>query len=111
MTPTPEQAEAIERMATEPTNAALNTSGMGTGKTLMAVETAKALGARVIVIVCPLGTRVGWERTLEAQGYRDPIRRVDSKKAGKEAWELLVKGEPGAYIVGREYFRRLEWRR
>src|SRR5690625_1582140 len=109
MTPTPEQAEAIERMATEPTNAALNTSGMGTGKTLMAVETAKALGARVIVIVCPLGTRVGWERTLEAQGYRDPIRRIDSKKAGKEAWELLVKGEPGAYIVGREYFRRLEW--
>lgn len=80
-----------------------------THNTLIAVESALRLGTEVLLIVCPLNTRTGWERTLRLQGWEHPIHRVDSKKAGKAAYEALKASEPGAYLVGREYFRRLDW--
>lgn len=63
---TPEQGEAVKRMTAEPTRACLNSSGLGTGKTLMAVELAKALGAQTVLVVAPLNTHVNWELTFLA---------------------------------------------
>lgn len=109
LVPTPEQESAIQRMVAEPTRAALNGSTMGAGKTLKAVEVVKRLGAETILLIAPLGTRLGWQVTFERQGVELPFRWINSTKDGKAAladwdWQL-----PGIYFVGVEYFVRLGW--
>ena len=102
LTPTPEQDAAIERMASEPTRACLQISELGTGKTLMAVELALRLEAKQLLVIAPVGTHKGWEATLKGQGWPHPIRPITPKTPGNHA--ALVAGEPGAYLVGREFF-------
>ena len=109
LTPTAEQAKAIAKIVAEPTRAALNGSTMGAGKTLIAVEVAKGLGAETILVIAPLGTRLGWKVTFERQGVELPFKWISSSKEGKQArsdwdWQL-----PGIYFVGVEYFTRLGW--
>lgn len=109
LTPTKEQSAAIKKMVTEKTRAALNGSTMGAGKTLKAVEVAKGIGAKTILLIAPLGTRLGWKVTFERQGVTLPFRWINSTKAGKDAladWEWQ---QPGIYFVGVEYFARLGW--
>ena len=107
--PTAEQADAIRRIVREPTRSALNGSTMGAGKTLIAVESAKGLNAQTILLIAPLGTRIGWKVTFERQGVKLPFRWINSSKDGKQAladwqWQL-----PGVYFVGVEYFARIGW--
>jgi superfamily II DNA or RNA helicase len=107
--PTAEQAQAVAKIVAEPTRSALNGSTMGAGKTLIAVEAAKGLNAQTILLIAPLGTRVGWKVTFERQGVKLPFRWINSTKDGKQAladwqWQL-----PGIYFVGVEYFVRLGW--
>lgn len=109
MVPTDRQEKAICQVVSEPSGSTLCAAAMGVGKTLIAVEAALRLDTEVLLIVCPLNTRTGWERTLRSQGWKHPIHRVDSRKAGKAAYEALKASEPGAYLVGREYFRQLDW--
>jgi superfamily II DNA or RNA helicase len=107
--PTPEQEKAIKKMVKEPSRAALNGSTMGAGKTLKAVEVAKRIGAQTVLLVAPLGTRLGWKVTFERQGVELPFRWINSTKDGKSAladWEWQ---QPGIYFVGVEYFVRLGW--
>lgn len=109
LTPTAEQAKAIKKIINEPTRSALNGSTMGAGKTLIAVEVAKGIGAETILIIAPLGTRLGWKVTFERQGVELPFKWISSTKEGKQArddwqWQL-----PGIYFVGVEYFARLGW--
>jgi len=109
LTPTPEQEQAIQRMVNEPTRAALNGSTMGAGKTLTGVEVAKRLNAQTILLIAPLGTRIGWKVTFERQGVKLPFRWINSTDDGKAAladWEWQL---PGIYFVGVEYFVRLGW--
>lgn len=82
-----------------------------THNTAMAVETSRRLAMvnPVILVVCPLATMVGWERTFKNQGLAAPVKRITSKVAGKEAMESLKQGETGVYLIGREYFRRFKW--
>jgi superfamily II DNA or RNA helicase len=107
--PTKEQERAIQDIVSEPTKAALNGSTMGAGKTLMSVEVAKRIGAETILIIAPLGTRLGWKVAFERQGVTLPFKWMNSTKDGKQAlddwqWQL-----PGIYFVGVEYFARLGW--
>jgi len=109
LTPTQEQERAIQRMVEEPTKAALNGSTMGAGKTVKAVEVVKRLSAETVLLIAPLGTRLGWKVTFERQGVELPFRWINSSKDGKMAlddwqWQL-----PGIYFVGVEYFVRLGW--
>ena len=109
LTPTTEQAKAIRKIVAEPTRAALNGSTMGAGKTLIAVEVARGLGAETILIIAPLGTRLGWKVTFERQGVDLTFKWISSSKDGKQArsdwdWQL-----PGIYFIGVEYFARLGW--
>lgn len=104
------QADAVSKMVAEPTKAALNASLMGTGKTLMGVEVAKGINAKVQLIIGPLNTYWGWWDTIQRQtDYLSQIRRIDSSKSGKEAFELLKANTPGWYFIGREYFRTKDW--
>lgn len=109
LTPTPEQEQAIEQMVSEPSRAALNGSTMGAGKTLKAVEVAKRLGAQTILLIAPLGTRLGWKVTFERQGVKLPFKWINSTKDGKQALDDWMWQEPGIYFVGVEYFVRLGW--
>ena len=109
LTPTKEQQEAIDRIVGESSRAALNASTMGAGKTLIAVEAVKGLGAETVLLIAPLGTRLGWQVTFERQGVKLPFKWINSTKDGKQAladwgWQL-----PGVYFVGVEYFVRLGW--
>lgn len=104
------QLKAVEKIISEPTKAALNASLMGVGKTLMAVEVVKGLGAQTTLIVGPLNTYWGWYDTIQRQtGYASNIQRINSSKDGKQALLDLSNGVAGWYFVGREYFRRLDW--
>lgn len=104
MTPDPEQEKAIEQIVNEPTKAALNASQFGTGKTLVAVEVGLRLDAEIVLIVCPLFTKLSWKDTILEQAPDANVRMIDSKVAGKKAMQALMDKEPGWYIVGREYF-------
>jgi hypothetical protein len=109
LTPTAEQEEAIRKIVSEPSHAALNGSTMGAGKTLKAVEVCRRISAETILLIAPLGTRLGWKVTFERQGSTLPFYWINSTKEGKEAlvnWEWQL---PGIYFVGVEYFARLGW--
>ena len=107
--PTPDQLFAIQRIATEPTRAALNASTMGAGKTLKAVEVAKLIGAKTILLIAPLNTRLGWQVTFDRQGVELPFRWINSTKDGKAALTEWEWQQPGVYFVGVEYFVRKGW--
>lgn len=104
MTPDAEQELAIQRIVNEPTKAALNASQFGTGKTLVTVEVGLRLDAEIVLIVCPLFTKLSWQETILRQDTTATVRMIDSRKAGKESLQALMNREPGWYIVGREYF-------
>jgi len=109
LVPTAEQQSAIQRIATEPTRAALNASTMGAGKTLKAVEVAKRLGARTILLIAPLNTRLGWKVTFERQGVDLPFKWIRSTKEGLANLSDWQWQQDGIYFVGEEYFVRLDW--
>lgn len=105
LTPDPAQEEAIERMVAEPTKAALNASQYGVGKTLVTVEVAKRLGGEVNLIVCPIFTKKSWAATIIGQVPDATVKMIDSTRVGRQHMVELLAGDPGWYIIGREYFR------
>lgn len=101
----PEQKEAVLRMASEPTRAALNASQYGTGKTVVTIETAQMVAPNgVKLIVVPLFTKYSWENTILGQYPDAKVHHINSRKEGQNNLAKLVVGDPGWYIIGREYF-------
>lgn len=106
-----EQISAVEGIISSPTRSALNASLMGSGKTLMAVEVVKRIGAGTVLIIGPLNTYWGWYDTIQRQTeYNSNVVRIDSSKTGKQALADLHAGKAGWYFIGREYFRRFDWK-
>jgi superfamily II DNA or RNA helicase len=102
--------KAVEKITSEATTAALNASLMGTGKTLMGVESAIRLKAKTILIIGPLNTYWGWWDTIQRQtDYASSIFKIDSTKSGQEAYANLTLGKAGWYFIGREFFRTKDW--
>ena len=77
---------------------------MGLGKTLMAVEIAKALAAKVVLVIAPLNTEDGWRVTLERQEFPHPFSVLKNTKAGRSAYTNLERGVPGVYFIGTQAF-------
>jgi len=107
--PDGEQAAAIWRMAYEPTNAALNTSELGVGKTLVAVETAKTREAKTQLIIAPLGTAPGWNRHIQTQNVNLPFNWIKNDKNRDTYLKQLKSGSPGVFFIGIQYFVSLGW--
>ena len=82
---------------------------MGAGKTLKAVEVSKRIEARVILLIAPLNTRLGWQVTYQRQGVDLPFKWINSTKAGQQAKDDWAWQQPGIYFVGVELFVRLGW--
>lgn len=106
------QKKAVEKITSEPTRATLNASLMGTGKTLMAVESALGLGTKTNLVIGPLNTFWGWHDTIQRQtGYRaNGLHKIDSTKSGHKNMYDLATGVEGWYFIGREYFRTKDWK-
>lgn len=106
-----EQNLAVAAIISSPTKSALNASLMGSGKTLMAVEVVKRIGAETVLIIGPLNTYWGWWDTIQRQTeYNSKVVKIDSSKDGKQALADLQAGKAGWYFIGREYFRRFDWK-
>lgn len=102
-----DQQAAVFQSIAEPTRSVLNSSGLGTGKTVVTVETIMALGLRRVLVVAPKGTATGWRVTFERQGSTLPFYRLDNSKAGKANQEAYKDGAEGVFFVGHEMFVRL----
>ncbi|WP_370449132.1 SNF2-related protein [Cryobacterium sp. TMT1-66-1] len=77
------------------------------GKTITAVEFAKRLGLKSIIVVAPLSTRRSWEATVKSQ-IPDAVfyHLEDSMKSFRSgSFTRLKKGEPGWYFIGWEFMR------
>ena len=86
--PFPKQQEAIDKMVelVKKNSFALNTSGLGSGKTLQAIETCKALG-KAPVVVAPASTLTAWERALDEQEVDYyTVLSWDKARTGKTKW-------------------------
>jgi superfamily II DNA or RNA helicase len=106
MTPTADQERDIKALLDNPTSGALIASELGSGKTLVTVEFIKRRGASRVLVVCPLGTRIGWTKTIERQQVGLPVYRIESTKVGREAEALYAQGQPGVFLIGHALFRR-----
>lgn len=109
LTPTSEQEDAIVRMMLETSGGVLNASTMGAGKTLKAVEVVKRRGDKIVLLIAPLGTRLGWKATFERQGVVLPFKWLNSTKQGKANMADWEWGQEGVYFVGTEFFVRAGW--
>ena len=81
---------------------------LGTGKTVVAVESALRSGAKTILVVAPLVTFRGWAKTFMGQGGL-VLRQITSRKDGAVAFGDLAEGRPGAYAIGWEFARSIGW--
>ena len=103
LTPTEEQEEAIQSIMDEPTHAALVASTTGAGKTVVSVEAFKRLNVNTALVIIPLNTIDSWKATFANQWPDFPVYTVTAKKP--DDFERLQKGERGAYLIGREFFK------
>lgn len=107
--PDAEQQRDIDRIARETSGASLDASTPGAGKTLVALAAAQKRGAEVVLVIAPLGTRLGWKDTATRIGYDLPFRWIRSTKDGPDALTRLQFEEPGIYFIGPEYATQLNW--
>ena len=97
------QSEVIEQII-EGGGKALIALPLGAGKTAVAVEVVRRMGARRILVTAPLNTFGGWERHFKMFMPDLPIYRVNTKTE-KDVLPRLKAGEEGIWIVGWEYGR------
>ena len=97
------QSEVIEQVI-EGGGKALIALPLGAGKTAVAVETVRRLGARRIMVTAPLNTFGGWERHFNMFMPDLPVHYI-GREHGDSALDLLKAGEEGVWIVGWEYGR------
>lgn len=105
-TPDEEQERDIARLMANETCGAIVASGLGSGKTLVITEYLIRMDEDIVLIICPLGTRAGWTRHLEGQGWKHGVYRIENTKANSGNLARFLDGEPGAYLIGHAYFRR-----
>lgn len=100
-TPHDYQQVAIDRILAEPTRAALIGDEVGLGKTLLASEVAIQAGWNRALFIGIAETFDQWKSHLEGQSEgRVTIRRMESTKAGRQAFADFLAGEPGFYFAG-----------
>ena len=107
--PTDQQREAIDLWLEK--GSLLLHGEVGVGKTLVGVEGLKKINKPVNLIVAPLHTRSGWERTLKGQLNQELLHVNRKNKQGKQYETDILAGKPGYYFVGRELFRSIDWHR
>lgn len=113
LTPYDWQEGIIQRMLAEPTHSVLLASEQDTGKTLVASEfLARKPEFQRVLIAGVKDTFAQWRDRLAAQSDgRIELRRVDSTKKGRAAFEALLAGENGYFFAGHQYLATQDWTR
>lgn len=112
-----QQEQAIAVMSGTDSGAALNGSGTGQGKTVMALRTALNRGTKRLLIIAPPNTFENWASTSETIGGPEIVFCGNAKlgeTSAKEArlnMERAQAGEDGWFFVGREMFNKQNWRK
>ena len=113
----PDQDRLVELFSSTDSGAGLSGSGVGSGKTLVAVRTvAERKPERLLIIAQPNIYR-GWRDTVKAVTGRDLKFCGTQAKSGtsaKQAQQNMADaqaGIPGWYYVGREMFNLKNWRK
>ena len=113
----PDQDRLVELFSSTDSGAGLSGSGVGSGKTLVAVRTvAERKPERLLIIAQPNIYR-GWRDTVKAVTGRDLKFCGTQAKSGtsaKQAQQNMADaqaGVPGWYYVGREMFNLKNWRK
>ncbi|UOE45928.1 helicase-related protein [Agromyces larvae] len=110
LTPRPQQEHDIQRVLAEPTHSALIGSQPGNGKTLLGTEIALRGPFERVLFIGLVGTFKQWAERIDAQSDGEvTLRRIDSTKAGKQAFADFLAGEPGFYFSGSQYLMRQDW--
>lgn len=109
-TPRPYQTEALKILAKN--SSGLLADGLGTGKTLMAVEHLDTVLGRFptkriprVLVVAPVNTHRQWKKTYHAQFSSLPdsmCRIVGTPGSDPESWKMMTTKKGGVYIVGWE---------
>lgn len=97
------QTQVIEQVI-EGEGKAIIALPLGAGKTAVAVEIVRRMGAKVIMVTAPINTHKGWVRHFNMLMPDLPVHII-GRTTGDDALELAKAGEPGVYIVGWEYGR------
>lgn len=106
----PVQEAAIEKMVATDSGAAVNGSGTGVGKTLIAVRTLAGRGGDRFLIIAPPNTYENWAPTVETiagaqlRFCGNQKTRHTPQKVAQANMAAAQAGEPGWYMVGREMF-------
>lgn len=109
LTPYAYQADDVAKLVANNGTGIVATQ-VGGGKTLIAVETARGIGAKTVLIIAPKGThKRAWERTILLQNPEAEVSRIDSSFIGRKAWSALANKVPGWYLITPEFFRRYVW--
>ena len=107
--PYPYQQRDIDRIV-ENGGSGIIATQVGGGKTLVAIEAAKKLGVKNVLVIAPKGThKRAWQRTIERQIPNASVNYINSTKKGKEAFTQLRDGASGWYLISPEFFRSLHW--
>ena len=99
------QQENIEKIANEPTHAALVADETGTGKTVTAtyVLTHPKVAAQKTLVICPVNTFESWRATITL--HTDlPVFDVNSKTWENCLLQWKDKNARGVWLIGREWF-------
>jgi SNF2 family DNA or RNA helicase len=107
--PYPYQQDDIDRLVANNGTGVIATQ-VGGGKTLTAIEVAKALSLETILVIAPKGThKRAWNRTIVRQIPSAEVRYISSTKFGVIAFNDLIAKKPGWYLISPEFFRTLHW--
>lgn len=109
LTPYPYQQRDIEKLVGHDGTGVIATQ-VGGGKTLVAIEVAKALNTQSNFVIAPKGThKRAWEKTIKRQIPSADVKYVNSSKSGEQALLELEKHKAGWYLISPEYFRKIHW--
>lgn len=109
LTPYPYQQRDIDNLVSHDGTGIIATQ-VGGGKTLVAIEVAKALNTQSNFVIAPKGThKRAWEKTIKRQIPNAEVKYVNSTKAGEQALLDLEKSKAGWYLISPEYFRKIHW--
>lgn len=109
LVPYPYQESDINRIVANDGTGIVATQ-VGGGKTLIAIEVAKRLGLKSILVIAPKGThKRAWERTIKRQIPNAEVKYVNSTKNGHKVFTQLEQNKDGWYLISPEFFRSMTW--
>lgn len=109
LTPYPYQQRDIDFISNNGGTGVIATQ-VGGGKTLVAVEVAKKINAKCVLVIAPKGThKRAWHRTILRQIPDAEIKYLNSTIQGNNNLLELERGEDGWYLISPEFFRTMTW--